>query len=311
MSTYVDSNDPIVVPTNASTMQIRFVFVSVDGVNNNYLGWIIDDIEIELKAGALEIVTDELPEGEVGVYYEVMLQARGGVPPYIWTTESRLPRGLRLERTGKLCGIPEEQTEEPVTRKVMVTDDEGHTDEAPLQLAIGRKVVLFYEDFSNELNKWLVENVGLWHRTDQVKGINLANYGYVAYYGKDDMTNPNYNTGARTVGYLISKEFDVDGASAFKLTFDYWREAEYYAPGGYDKTYVEVRFLTGTTWSSWYRIWYKDSAHPSEKAWTETSIRPYKVLTNATKMQIRFVFDSVDRFYNNYTGWLIDNVRVV
>jgi hypothetical protein len=27
-------------------------------------------------------------------------------------------------------------------------------------------------------------------------------------------------------------------------------------------------------------------------------------------MQIRFVFDSVDRFYNNYVGWLIDNVKV-
>jgi hypothetical protein len=104
-----DLNDgPLLVPANANTMQIRFVFDSVDGLNNDNDGWDIRKLQIEFMAGALEIVTERLPPAEVGVYYEVQLEARGGTPPYDWTTESRLPTGLRLERTGKLCGIPEE-----------------------------------------------------------------------------------------------------------------------------------------------------------------------------------------------------------
>jgi len=85
---------------------------------------------------------------------------------------------------------------------------------------------------------------------------------------------------------------------------------EFYGAGGYDQTYVQVRFLIGTSWSTWYTVWSRDCATPSEKAWTTATIGPYSVPTGATKMQIRFVFDSVDRFYNNYVGWLIDNVKV-
>jgi len=301
--------NPIAVPNNASTMQIRFVFDSVDGLDNQHGGWWIKQLQIEFMAGALEIVTTSLPEGEVGVYYEAQLEVRGGTPPYDWTAESRLPRGLRLERNGKLCGIPEESVRAYPIR-VKVTDQQRNTAEKELLLTVGEKTTLFCEDFEANLEKWISEDLGLWHRTKEVKGVNLAKHGYAMYYGKDDTTSPNYNTGSRTVGYLTSKEFDLDGASAFKIAFDHWREVEFCTTPGYDKTYVQVRFLIGSTWGSWSLVWYEDGAAASEKAWTPVSVGPFSVPAGATKMQIRFVFDSVDRFYNNYVGWLIDNVKV-
>jgi hypothetical protein len=301
--------NPIAVPNNASTMQIRFVFDSVDGLDNQHGGWWIQQLQIEFMAGALEIVTTSLPEGEVGVYYEAQLEVRGGTPPYDWTAESRLPRGLRLERNGKLCGIPEESVRAYPIR-VKVTDQQRNTAEKELLLTVGEKTTLFCEDFEANLEKWISEDLGLWHRTKEVKGVNLAKHGYAMYYGKDDTTSPNYNTGSRTVGYLTSKEFDLDGAPAFKIAFDHWREVEFCTTPGYDKTYVQVRFLIGSTWGSWSLVWYEDGAAASEKAWTPVSVGPFSVPAGATKMQIRFVFDSVDRFYNNYVGWLIDNVKV-
>jgi hypothetical protein len=299
---------PLLVPANANTMQIRFVFDSVDGLNNDNDGWRIWWVQIEFMAGELEIVTTGLPPAEVGVYYEVQLEARGGTPPYDWTTESRLPTGLRLERTGKLCGIPEGSGAFTITIKV--TDQDGDYKTKDFRLTVGEKTTLFNDDFEGSLDKWVEEDWALWHRTKEVKDIDLAKYGCVIYYGKDDTTNPNYNTGARTYGYLTSNPFALDGASFFQVTFDYWREVEFYGAGGYDQTYVQVRFLIGTSWSTWYTVWSKDCATPSEKAWTKATIGPYSVPSGATKMQIRFVFDSVDRFYNNYVGWLIDNVKV-
>ncbi|RLE68194.1 MAG: hypothetical protein DRJ45_08325, partial [Thermoprotei archaeon] len=54
----------------------------------------------------------------------------------------------------------------------------------------------------------------------------------------------------------------------------------------------------------------KDSTEESAKEWREAEAGPFLIPSGASEMQIRFVFDSIDPFYNNYTGWLIDNVRV-
>jgi hypothetical protein len=53
---------------------------------------------------ALSTETTALPEGSAGSRYTVQLQARGGVAPYSWSTESPLPPGLRLIASGLLCG---------------------------------------------------------------------------------------------------------------------------------------------------------------------------------------------------------------
>jgi hypothetical protein len=299
------------IPTDARTVRVRFGFDSVDRHKNDYYGWYVDDVKLTIATGTLEIVKDRLPVGEVGMPYYYKFQATGGVPPYTWEADSRLPDGLSLNRnTGELTGKP--TTSGNFTFTVTVKDrmGEGQSVSEDFTLVVEEKTSLFADGFEDGLGNWEGENLGLWHVTKAPPkpNVDLSGRGNVAYYGKDE--TGNYNTGARTYGYLTSNPFALEGAKAFSVTFDYWREVEFYGAGGYDQTYVQVRFLIGTSWSAWYTVWLKDCATPSEKAWTTATIGPYSVPTGATKMQIRFVFDSVDRFYNNYVGWLIDNVKV-
>ncbi|MEN3009384.1 MAG: T9SS type A sorting domain-containing protein, partial [Candidatus Bipolaricaulaceae bacterium] len=107
-------------------------------------------------------------------------------------------------------------------------------------------------------------------------------------------------------GELTSKPFPLDGARYVKVSFRFWREVEPY-DGAYDQTYVQVRFDSG----EWKTAWYRDAKTPSEKVWTAVETEGIAVPTGATTLQVRFVFDSVDRFNNKYIGWLVDEVRVV
>lgn len=62
----------------------------------------------EPKAPPLQIVTESLPSGTVGIGYEAALQATGGVPPYTWGVASgTLPMGLMLHPAeGMISGTP-------------------------------------------------------------------------------------------------------------------------------------------------------------------------------------------------------------
>src|SRR6266545_3676151 len=58
-------------------------------------------------APKLNITTDSLPGGAVGVRYEASLSARSGTPPLVWTLASGLlPIGLVLGLDGSLTGTP-------------------------------------------------------------------------------------------------------------------------------------------------------------------------------------------------------------
>ncbi len=54
----------------------------------------------------LQITTQSLPQGVVGVPYSTTLSATGGVPPYAWNASGGLPPGLSLSRAGVLSGTP-------------------------------------------------------------------------------------------------------------------------------------------------------------------------------------------------------------
>ena len=137
---------------------------------------------------------------------------------------------------------------------------------------------------------------------------------HAAYYGQGDHTDPNYNTGGRTVGSLMltSPEIDLTGATngvgpveAVKVIFDSWREVEYFT-NEYDFTKVQVKLDDGP----WMSIWERNSTHPSMKEWsTEDGITPF-LTEDAAVMLIRFSFDSVDGWYNHFSGWLVDNIKI-
>lgn len=307
--TYLENGRPIIVPDEAETMKIRFVFDSRDGLNNDYVGWVVDNLVIRFVLQPLSIVNPSDPtiNLEVGTECEIVFEAVGGRSPYTWGISGRLPQGLSFSRDdGKISGTPQNVGTCNIT--VTVTDSLGNTASRDFTLNVTRKTTLFSDDFEGTLAKW-EEHTGLWHITDGVKGVSGMS-GRAAYYGQSDAINPNYATGSQTTGDLVSEPFDLNGATAFKLEFRFWREVEFYSEGDYDRTFVQVRFKVGDAWGDWHTVWEKDCSDPSAKDWIEETVGPYQVPVGATEMQVKFVFDSGDQFYNDFVGWLIDDVKV-
>ena len=90
-------SQPLQVPTGANTMYVKFEFDSVDKIKNNYLGWLIDNLEVKkvpAPVAPLRIITTSLRTATVGTPYEETLGAAGGVPPYTWDCEMPRARGV-------------------------------------------------------------------------------------------------------------------------------------------------------------------------------------------------------------------------
>lgn len=59
----------------------------------------IADVAIGIRPGPLVIVTEDLPHGQVGIFYEAWLDATGGYGDHTWTViAGTLPPGLLLHR---------------------------------------------------------------------------------------------------------------------------------------------------------------------------------------------------------------------
>ncbi|HDI11323.1 MAG TPA: T9SS type A sorting domain-containing protein, partial [Candidatus Acetothermia bacterium] len=143
---------------------------------------------------------------------------------------------------------------------------------------------------------------GLWHVTEGLECIECDKLaGKFAYFGLDGTCN--YATGARVQGYLTSPEIPINPCiEAVAIGFAYFREVEAY-DGAYDKTFVQISWDGGP----WETIWYRDSQDPSPEC-DAVVLGPIPV--KGTKLRVRFGFDSVDKLYNNFIGWAIDDVWV-
>ncbi len=85
----------------------------------------------------LEITTVSLPHGHVGYYYNELLRASGGVPPYGWALEvgsGQLPPGLILQNWGQINGTPTATGTFNFT--VRVTDNLGNWTNKQLSITI-------------------------------------------------------------------------------------------------------------------------------------------------------------------------------
>jgi len=303
-----------IIITGAEELYLRFCFDSVDGFGNDFLGWVISEVMVWLDEPQLELATCPLPAGYVGEPYNHPIVYAGGTP-VTNPTVTGLPEGLEVV-SGKIVGTPRPAGTFPITIEVPGVDTEE------CDLVIHEQRCFFHEDFEDD-PVWVW--TGLWTRV----GPTAATFGnpgtepcpiaglepdlatnHVAYYG--DPVAMTYNTGDRTTGLLslldLPAGLDVEGVGYIELTFDSCREVEQFS-SGYDQTKVQVRFDTGNTW---YTVWYKDSSHPNGGWEAEVANHgtPFAVPTGATKMWVRFVFDSVDRYYNQYFGWMIDNIWI-
>jgi hypothetical protein len=307
-------------------IQVRFCFDSIDSYNNGKAGeaygWLVD--EISLYAGSAELSISNCPAGNtsVGEYYKEGIRASGGTiaNPRFEIASGELPPGLGLiqpdasgdRRLAHIEGIA--RTAGTYMFTIRARDD-GWTEVATRQctIVVTEDVTLLYEDFEDDPS-WSLG--GLWHFTTDGGVIGVDNTGptnHAAYYGQNDTTNPNYKTGSRTTGMLTLVTPEIDLASgpgetqvdAVKIEFEYWREVESFGNGNYDKTLLQVKLDDG----DWTTVWSLDSSVGSASDWITTDVPAF--LTNgASTMYIRFVFDSIDKWYNNYTGFLVDNIKV-
>ncbi len=129
--------------------------------------------------------------------------------------------------------------------------------------------------------------------------------GKYAHYARPGTCD--YDTGATTAGILTSPIITIPKNITLLLQFDYARHVEYYTRASRDLTYVQIRLGTDRTWGSWRTIWSRSSRNPSPECGTFS----YTFKTGSyTRLQIRFIFNSVNRYANNFPGWAIDNLLV-
>jgi hypothetical protein len=56
-------------------------------------------------------------------------------------------------------------------------------------------------------------------------------------------------------------------------------------------------------------VWKLDSSTASTSKWETVQLGPYAT-GSAPTLSIRFLFDSLDKWYNNTVGWLVDDVKI-
>ena len=166
---------------------------------------------------------------------------------------------------------------------------------------LGAPQVIFFEDWESGSTDWTMS--GLWHLTTE-SAQNCMQEPYpssvtVAYYGQDSTCN--YNTGATTSGNLDRTAAISGIASNSNLTFMFVNGNE--GSSSYDISYVYVS-PDGTTWT---QVW--QWAGTQQTTWAQAG--PISLASWAGQsIYLRFRFDSVDGYYNNYLGWAVDNIQI-
>jgi len=162
---------------------------------------------------------------------------------------------------------------------------------AAITTSNGTNTFEFFDDMESGESKW--NRTGLWHITEKKSYSSTHSF----WYGQE--ATDNYDTGTANSGEL--KTDQLTSIPSAKLELWYWREVESYPAPPYDQTVI-YDSVDGSTWN---QIWYEDCTYESEKTWTFLSIN----LSQGAK-HLRFFFNTVDRLFNNYWGWFIDDVRI-
>ena len=194
--------------------------------------------------------------------------------------------------------------------RVVARDDQGFEREGPTW-SFTTIHGIFFADFSS-LEGWT--KTGLWHLQDTACFECDLMEGSFAYYAQPDgctyEVKDKRGRSVRTSGTLTSPIITIPKDTALTLQFDFFREVERYTRSTLDRTYVQIRLGTsGKTvrWGSWKTIWSRSSKDPSPECNTASYTFQSKTYD---RLQIRFVFDSVNGNNNQYRGWAIDNLVV-
>lgn len=137
---------------------------------------------------------------------------------------------------------------------------------------------------------------GLWH----VGGIHPSSPTHSWEYTQGVAPNNNYDTGAANSGCIVSPDIDLTDANA-PTTLSYWTWWQTEPDAGYDTKRVEISTDNGASWQLLEQI--PGSAGSGDRA---LDLQVY--IGNVVK--IRFCFNTIDDYYNNYEGWFVDDILV-
>jgi hypothetical protein len=159
-------------------------------------------------------------------------------------------------------------------------------------------IVLFYDDFESDLSKW-DEISGLWHltNTSSVWSDPCNSPIHSMWFGNE--ATGNYETGDHEYGSLMTSPIFLPSADSINLEFYHWREVE---GNGFDVSFVYI----STNGISWDLLYISDAQIPP---WEKVQLDISKYSGNSS-VQINFYFDTYDEIYNNYRGWLVDDVSI-
>ncbi|MFW9872923.1 MAG: C1 family peptidase, partial [Candidatus Thorarchaeota archaeon] len=157
---------------------------------------------------------------------------------------------------------------------------------------------IFFDDFENGLSKWLSIS-GMWHLSGKSSAWSDPYHSPTHSMWFGDETTGSYDTGFREMGNLTSTFIDLSTTKAAFLEFYHWREGEV----GWDTSYVYIS-SDGINWDLIYI-----NSDMSIAPWEKVSLDISAYVGNPS-VQIRFYFDTLDDIYNDFRGWLIDDVVV-
>ncbi len=288
------------------TISVSFTFDSMDGTYNDYRGWYVDDIAVSSDDGGggggnnapsasfTYSPTDPSP-GDSIQFTDTSSDGDGSISSYSWDFGD----GSTSSSQNPTHSYGSEGT---YTVSLTVTDNDGATDTASQSIDVssggGGGSTVIDDDFENGASGWSTS--GLWHLVSDSDQYGDANSGSKAmWYGQD--STGNYATGSRTTGSL-SKSVDLSGTSSATLSFSHWFETENYDNGQYDKVIVTV---------NGNQVYYRDTSDSnvgSENNFVQETIDISSYAGQT--VDIKFTFDSMDDYDNDYRGWYVDDVKV-
>ncbi|MCX9084878.1 MAG: cohesin domain-containing protein [Candidatus Methanoperedens sp.] len=152
--------------------------------------------------------------------------------------------------------------------------------------------IIFFDDMETGKNLWI--SSGLWHITT-----NRSNSPHRSFWYGQEMSG-NYDTGILNSGYLISPPINLSGVTDPLLSFISWYNTENGMT--YDKKIIQISIDDGLIWVTMKQI------SDTQSQW---NIEQIDISSYAGKtIKIRFYFDSIDSYYNNFEGWYVDNVKI-
>lgn len=147
---------------------------------------------------------------------------------------------------------------------------------------------------------------GLWRSVDKYSSgtCGSALTGRKAAAFNNNNESCTFNSGGQSVGELTSPQFTVPNSTGdVFLRFAHWSQTE--GSSYYDQRKVFIR-PSGGSWTLLATYGAPDTGGVNAWKVENINLNTYK----GQAVNLNFVFDSVDAWYNDYRGWYVDDVEV-